>query len=113
MLKNCKGYFLLEVLLSLGVLIAAAAFLPALIKMREGDHFIEQKREAAAVLHDEIQSRLYDQGTMPAEKQVVNNGRLYTFTWKELEEELVYQACVSFEHELTGRKAEICHEVGK
>ncbi len=113
MSKNCEGYFLLEVLMSLALLFVASAFLPALAKMRETDLFIEQKREAAEVLHNEIQSRLYDGGAGPEEQQVLKNGRLYVFTWKETEKELVFQACVSFEHELTGRKAETCHEVQK
>lgn len=81
MLRNCKGFSILEVIGALSIfLVVIMVMLPFLIKTYEERSILDYKREALVLLHNETESYLYDYGYEPVTKEIITGKRIYLFT---------------------------------
>jgi competence protein ComGE len=84
MLRSTKGYFLLDLLLSLSALFMVCLYLlPLLIDIREQAQQLELERKARQILFEELQSKLSSKGTNTS-NSFIQNGVVYSIIWKDI-----------------------------
>ena len=80
MLKNCDGFSVIEVLGAFAIfLVLVSSIVPIMMKLYQERAFIDYKREALILLHNEKESFLYD-SFYPGEREVTTSKRRYEVT---------------------------------
>ena len=96
MLKNCKGFSVLEVICSFSItLLLITGFIPILMKIYEERTWIDYKREALLLLHNEKESFLYDDDYSFDDKKIVISSRTYLV--KKQGEDQLTKLCIHWE----------------
>ncbi|MBA2869911.1 competence protein ComGE [Anoxybacillus calidus] len=104
MCKNCNGFTLIEMLVSLGIwLLVATILLPSFIQISLERKNEELKSIAQQILNEEL--RMYDLTTLH-DKTIRRNDVLYTIRW-EFTENGTMKACIRWQ-DYTKRAVERC-----
>jgi competence protein ComGE len=83
MLRSTKGYFLLELLLSLSALLMLCLYLlPLIIELREQSHQLELESRVRQIMFEELQAKLINKGTF-TNYSSIQNGVEYKIIWKD------------------------------
>jgi competence protein ComGE len=83
MLRSTKGYFLLELLLSLSTLFMLCLYLlPLIIELREQSRQLEVESKARQIMFEELQAKLISKGTF-TDYSFIQNGVEYKIIWKD------------------------------
>ena len=83
MLRSTKGYFLLELLLSLSALFMLCLYLlPLIIELREHSRQLEVESKARQIMFEELQAKLISKGTF-TDYSFIQNGVEYKIIWKD------------------------------
>jgi competence protein ComGE len=83
MLRNCKGFSMMETLASFSLLLTVLIFLSSsfiLITSERKD--LEKKREGIVILHQVLNEYLYD-GNEPINRTILSNNTTYTLYWRQ------------------------------
>jgi competence protein ComGE len=84
MLRSTKGYFLLELLLSLSTLFMLCLYLlPLIIELREHSRQLEVESKARQIMFEELQAKLISKGTF-TDYSFIQNGVEYKIIWKDI-----------------------------
>ena len=98
MLKNCKGYTLLEMLMAFSVLLLLlTSTLPLYIHIKQERKNVEMDKVAVKLLHQALLAYKYD-GVSPHSWTEKWQGVAYQMEWKEGPGAFV-EACISWEDE--------------
>lgn len=85
MLRSTKGYFLLELLLSLSALFMVCLYLlPLIIETREQAQQLELENRARQIMFEELQSKLISKSTNSS-YSFIQNGVEYRIIWNDIE----------------------------
>ncbi|HZG60497.1 MAG TPA: competence type IV pilus minor pilin ComGE [Anoxybacillus sp.] len=104
MYKNCNGFTLIEMLVSLGIwLLVATILLPSFIQISLERKNEELKSTAQQILNEEL--RMYDFTTLH-DKTIRRNDILYTIRWESAENGIM-KACIHWQ-DYTERVVERC-----
>jgi len=108
MLSSSKGYFLLELLLSLSALFILSLFLlPLLTELREQSRQLELENKARQLMYEELQANLVsNRGTSFSTS--IQNGIEYQIIWKESEWARQKEVCVRVEKNSFLPEVEVC-----
>jgi type II secretory pathway pseudopilin PulG len=83
MLRSTKGYFLLELLLSLSALLMLCLYLlPLLLELREQSQQLDLENRARQIMFEELQAKLISKETFSG-YSFIQNGVEYKITWKD------------------------------
>jgi competence protein ComGE len=83
MFQNSKGFFLLELLLSLSALLMIGMFLlPIFIQVRDQSHQVEIENISRKYMYEELQARMMDHQNFN-NYSVVQDGIEYQIIWKD------------------------------
>lgn len=108
MLKSSKGYFLLELLLSLSALLILSLFLmPLLTELREQSRQLELKSKARQLMYEELQANLISNRTT-SNSTSIQNGVKYLIIWNESESTGQKEVCVRVEKNSFLPEVEVC-----
>jgi competence protein ComGE len=108
MLKSSKGYFLLELLLSLSALLILSLFLlPLLTDLREQSRQLELESKARQLMYEELQTSLINNRTT-SNSSSIQNGIKYLIIWYESESTGQKEVCVRVEKNSFLPEVEIC-----
>jgi competence protein ComGE len=82
MLRSTKGYFLLELLLSLSALFLICLYLlPLIIEIREQSQQLELENKAHQIMFEELQTKLINKNTISSYSTIQNRVE-YKINWK-------------------------------
>lgn len=108
MLKSTRGFFLLELLLSLSAwLMLSLFFLPLLIDLREQSLQLELESKARQLMYEELQSKLINNKTFSNYTSILN-GVEYQIIWKDTGAGNQKEVCVRIEKKSFVPEIEIC-----
>lgn len=105
MLQTSKGYFLLELLLSLSALLMLCTFLvPLLVQIRDQSRQLKIENHARQYMFEELQARMMEQQNFN-NYSVIQDGVIYQIVWHDTYETGREVVCVkvernSFVHEI-------------
>ncbi len=86
MLRNNKGYFLLELLLSLSAMFMVCLFfIPLLMDLRDQSMTLEIEKKARQIMYEELQAKLNGSQTF-TNRALVQNGVEYRIDWRNTDE---------------------------
>jgi competence protein ComGE len=106
MLQNNKGYFLLDLLLSLSALFLVTLYLtPMLMDLREQSGRLEIEKTARQLMFQELQAKLIHSNN-PANYAITKNGIEYQIYWREFSG--MMEVCVKVEETPLHSKTEVC-----
>jgi competence protein ComGE len=106
MLKNCRGYTLLEMLVAFSILfLLLAHMLPLYIQIKQERKNIDIEKAAVKLLHEKMLEYKYD-GAFPSPSNRVLDGMMYEVTWQQ-EEQSLFKVCISWE-DLSKRSKKRC-----
>lgn len=107
MLKSTKGYFLLELLLSLSALLMLCLYLlPLIIELREQSHQLELESRVRQIMFEELQTKLINKGKF-TNYSSIQNGVEYKIIWKDREADQK-EVCVRIDKNSFLPEIEIC-----
>lgn len=108
MLPNNKGFFLLDLLLSLSALLMICLFfIPLLMDIRRQSTQLEADTKARQLVYEELQASLYS--TQAAVNYtVIQNGVLYHIFWRDSEYPGKKEVCIKIEKNTFLSATEIC-----
>ncbi|WP_413308850.1 competence type IV pilus minor pilin ComGE [Bacillus sp. 1P10SD] len=108
MFPNSKGFFLLELLLSLSALLVISMFLlPIYIQVREQSHQVEIENIARKFMYEELQARMMDHNNFN-NYSLVQDGIEYQIFWKNSLENSGKVVCVKVERNPFIHGSETC-----
>ncbi|MGF6948449.1 competence protein ComGE [Neobacillus sp. B4I6] len=108
MLRSTRGYFLLELLLSLSAWLMLSLFLlPLLIELREQSRQLEWESKARQLMYEELQTKLISNKTF-SNYTTILNGVEYQITWKDTGAADQKEVCVRIEKNSLQPETEIC-----
>ncbi|WP_102345604.1 type II secretion system protein [Bacillus sp. Marseille-P3661] len=80
MLVNCKGFSLVEVLVSFALFLMVTSFIvPIFMNVSQERYFLDYKRDALLLLHNEKETYLYDKKVLQA-KDLLSGNKQFHFT---------------------------------
>lgn len=107
MLKNCRGFSLIEVLSGFSLLIILVSiFIPQMLSVYHERQHLEHRRFAQAYLNDHMQIFLYENGELLSGNESID-GQTYTFFNTTLENHLS-KFCIQWIEKGGGRAYEKC-----
>jgi competence protein ComGE len=108
MLRNNKGFFLLELLLSLSALLLLGLFLlPLLMDLRDQSRQLEIENKAQQLIYEELQAKLI--GNLPfANYTFIQNKVEYKIIWGDLAVAGQKEVCVKVERNSFLSETKIC-----
>ncbi|MBL4951419.1 hypothetical protein JK635_04080 [Neobacillus sp. YIM B02564] len=108
MLKNNKGFFLLELLLSLAAVFMIGIYLiPLFIDLREQSINLEMEKKARQIMYEELQAKLNDSQAYTS-GSLSQNGVNYQIHWNDRNENGLKEVCVSADGKTRHSKIEVC-----
>ena len=108
MLRNNKGYFLLELLLSLSTMLMICLFLlPLLMEVREQSRRLEIEKTAQKIMYEELKARIID-GRIFSNYTIRENNIEYNIIWENLNQTGQKEVCVRVEKNSVYPEANIC-----
>jgi competence protein ComGE len=108
MLRSTKGFFLLELLLSLSAWLMLSLFLlPLLIELRDQSRQLERESKARQLMYEELQTKLISNKTFSNYTSILN-GVEYKITWKDTGAADQKEVCVRIEKNSLQPETEIC-----
>jgi competence protein ComGE len=111
MLKNCKGYTLLEMLVAFSLLFLLLTHaLPLYIHIKQERKNVEMDKSAVKLLHQAILAYKYD-GLSPDSSTNTQQGTVYEIDWNEGVSGFL-EACISWENQ-TKRRQKRCDYIRK
>lgn len=109
MLQKNKGYFLLDLMLSLSALFLIFLYLtPLMIDLREQSVRIEIEKTARQIMFDELQAKLLNINN-PVNYGITKNGVEYQIYWREYSS--LMEVCVKVGDTPLQAKTEVCGQV--
>ncbi|MEH6906552.1 hypothetical protein [Neobacillus drentensis] len=107
MLRSIKGFFLLELLLSLSAWLMLSLFcLPLLIELRDQSRQLELERKARQLMYEELQTQLINKSF--SNYTSILNGVEYQIIWKNNETVGQKEVCARIEKNSFLPETEIC-----
>ena len=108
MLRSNKGYFLLELLLSLSTMLMICLFLlPLLMEVREQLRKVEIAKTAQRLMYEELKARIIDGRTF-SNYTIRENNIDYNIIWKNPNQTGQREVCVRVEKNAVYPEATIC-----
>jgi competence protein ComGE len=108
MLRRSKGFFLLELLLSLSAILMLSLFLlPLLIELRDQSRQLELEKNARQIMFEELQSKVNSNGTF-SNYSSIQNGVEYKISWKNTGLYDKKEVCVRIDKNSFLPEIEIC-----
>ena len=108
MLRTSKGYFLLELLLSLSALLMLSTFLlPLLLQVRDQSRQLIIENHARQYMFEELQARMMDHQNFQ-NYTVVQDGIEYQIFWKDNSLPVGKVVCVKVERNSLVHETETC-----
>lgn len=108
MLPNSRGYFLLELLLSLSAWLMLSSFLlPLLLEVRNQSFQVEVENQARKMMYEELQARMMDHQNF-TNYNVVQDGIEYQIIWGDTFESERREVCVKIENNTLVHETKIC-----
>lgn len=108
MLRNNKGFFLLELLLSLSAILMLSLFLlPLLMDIKGQSRQLEVENKARQLMYEELQAKLIANPTL-TNYTFVENGVQYKIIWKDSRTAGQKEVCVIVERNSFLPQIEIC-----
>ncbi|WP_396954561.1 competence type IV pilus minor pilin ComGE [Neobacillus sp.] len=108
MLRNNKGFFLLELLLSLSALIMLSLFLlPLLMELRGQSIKLEIENRTRQIMYEELQAKLIENQTF-VNYTLRQNRVEYKIIWKDSRAAGQMEVCVKVERNAFLPQTEIC-----
>lgn len=108
MLRNTKGFFLLEMLLSLSAWLMLSLFcLPLLIELRNQSRHVGLESKARQLMYEELQTKLINNKTFSNYSSILN-GVEYQIIWKDTGAVGQKEVCVRIEQNSFMPETEIC-----
>lgn len=106
MLRNCKGFSILEAIGALSILLVVMLIMvPIMMKIYEERSILDYKKEALVLLHNETETYLYDNGYETTHKEIVTGKRTYLLTL--VGEDALVRLCVHWEVSWN-KKGKVC-----
>ncbi|MFC3882899.1 competence type IV pilus minor pilin ComGE [Bacillus songklensis] len=97
MLKSCRGYTLLEMLVAFSILfLLLAHILPLYIQIKQERKDIDIDKAAVKLLHEKVLEYKYD-GASPSPSRRLLNGIVYEVSW-QVEEQSLFKVCIYWEN---------------
>jgi competence protein ComGE len=108
MLRNTRGFFLLDLLLSLSAwLMMSLVFLPILIDLRDQSRQVQLESKARQLMYEELQTKLINNKTFSNYTSILN-GVVYQINWKDSGTADQKEVCVRIEKNSFLPEVEIC-----
>jgi type II secretory pathway pseudopilin PulG len=108
MLSNNKGFFLLELLLSLSALLMLSLFLlPLLMDLRDQSRQLEIENNARKLMYEELQAKLIDSRTF-TNYTFIQNRVEYKIIWRDIQVTGQKEVCVKVERNPFLPETKIC-----
>jgi competence protein ComGE len=108
MLRSTRGFFLLDLLLSLSAwLMMSLVFLPILIDLRDQSRLVQLESKARQLMYEELQTKLISNKTFSNYTSILN-GVEYQINWKDSGTADQKEVCVRIEKNSFLPKVEIC-----
>ncbi|MEH7548985.1 MULTISPECIES: competence type IV pilus minor pilin ComGE [Bacillaceae] len=108
MLRSNKGYFLLELLLSLSTMLMICLFLlPLLMELRDQTRKLEIERTAQRFLYQELKAKIIDSRTL-SNYTLIQNNIEYKIIWANTNPADQKEVCVKVEKNSFHPEANIC-----
>jgi len=110
MLRNTKGFFLLDLLLSLSAMLTLCLFLvPLLTDLREQSRQLELESKARQLMYEELQAGIISiQPNSNYSTISIQNGIEYKINWKDSESTGQKEVCVRVEKNSFLPEIEVC-----
>ncbi|WP_226035031.1 hypothetical protein [Aquibacillus saliphilus] len=98
MKNNSRGYFLIEALASLSIVLTITfTFIPILNQIKLEEHILSQRRSIQSTLHDELQLYIWKTFKLPVNHEMKVNKRQVTFTFTK--EDNLVKGCAEWNNE--------------
>lgn len=108
MLRSNKGFFLLELLLSLSALLMLSLFLlPLLMDVRGQKIQLEIEKKARQIMYEELQAKINNNPTF-SNYTISHNRVAYNIIWKDSQVTGQKEVCVRVEKNSFLHQTEIC-----
>ncbi|MCM3729778.1 hypothetical protein M3226_30050 [Neobacillus cucumis] len=108
MLRSNKGYFLLELLLSLSTMLMICLFLlPLLMELRDQTSKLEIERTAQRFMYQELKAKIIDSRTI-SNYAVIQNNIEYKIIWVNTSPAGQKEVCVKVEKNSFHTEANFC-----
>lgn len=108
MLRSSKGYFLLELLLSLSALLILSLFLlPLLSELRDQSRQLNLESKAQQLVYEELQANLIS-NRPTLNSTSIQNGVVYLIIWNDSESTGQKEVCVRVEKNSFLPEVEVC-----
>ncbi|MBO0959518.1 hypothetical protein J1P26_07195 [Neobacillus sp. MM2021_6] len=108
MLRSNKGFFLLELLLSLSALLMLSLYLlPLLMGLRDQSRKLEIENSARKLMYEELQAKLLDSQTYN-DYTILRNKVEYKIIWNDTESGAQKVVCVKVEKNAFMSESKVC-----
>ncbi|MEH7417693.1 competence type IV pilus minor pilin ComGE [Neobacillus drentensis] len=108
MLQNNKGYFLLELLLSLSTMLMICLFLlPLLMEVRDQTSKLEVMRTAQRFMYQELNAKIIDSRSF-SNYTLIQNNIEYKIIWTDTNSAGQKEVCVKVEKNSVHPEANVC-----
>ncbi|WP_462412204.1 hypothetical protein [Neobacillus sp. Marseille-QA0830] len=110
MLRSNRGYFLLDLLLSLSaILLIGLNLVPLLVDLRKQAAMLEITNQARQIAYEELHAKLTDK-TFTA-FTITRNGIMYRITWMDGKTAGIKEVCVKVDENHLHEGTEICRKL--
>jgi competence protein ComGE len=108
MLRSNKGYFLLELLLSLSTMLMLSLFLlPLLMELRDQSRKLEIEKTAQRIMYGELKAKIIDGRTF-SNYTIKENNIEYKIIWENPNQTGQKEVCVKVEKNSVYPEANVC-----
>jgi competence protein ComGE len=108
MLRNNKGYFLLELLLSLSTMLMLSLFLlPLFMELRDQSKKVEIEKTAQRLMYEELKAKIIGKGTM-SDSSIILNTIEYKIIWSNTDVSSQKEVCVKVEKNSLHPETNVC-----
>jgi competence protein ComGE len=108
MLRSNKGYFLLELLLSLSTMLMLSLFLlPLLAELRDQSRKLEIEKSAERIMYEELNAKIIDGRTF-TNYSIKKNNIEYKIIWENPNQAGQKEVCVKVEKSSIYPEAKVC-----
>ena len=108
MLRSNRGFFLLELLLSLSALLMLSLYLlPLLMELRDQSRQLEIEKSARKLMYEELQAKLIDSQTWNS-YTIIRNKVEYKIIWNDTEPTGQKVVCVKVEENAIFPRSKVC-----
>jgi competence protein ComGE len=107
MLRNCKGFSMVEALSAILIsFMIFGLFSVLVIQLYKERELLETERLALSTVHDQLQAYLYDQEA-PTNGEIIVKNQTYTISWSDVEGGIV-RGCIFWNDKLRDQSQQQC-----